>query len=47
LQRTIAAALYWLAAVTIALGAYGHGFVGVVPRARRSRLCPSIPRACW
>jgi len=31
LQRTIAAALYWLAAVTIALGAYGHGFVGVVP----------------
>ena len=31
MQRTIAAALYWLAAVTIALGAYGHGFVGVVP----------------
>jgi hypothetical protein len=22
---------YWLAAITIALGAFGHGFVGIVP----------------
>ena len=31
MKRTIAAASYWLAAITIALGAYGHGFVGVKP----------------
>ena len=31
MKRTFAAALYWLAAITIALGAYGHGFVGVKP----------------
>jgi hypothetical protein len=30
-MRRIAAALYWIAAITIALGAYGHGFVGVKP----------------
>jgi len=30
-KRAIAAACYWLAAVTIALGAFGHGFVGVKP----------------
>jgi hypothetical protein len=31
LSRTIAAALYWLAAITITLGAFGHGFVGIRP----------------
>jgi len=31
MKRTIAAALYWLAAVTITLGACGHGVVGVRP----------------
>jgi len=31
MPRALAVALYWLAAITIALGAYGHGFVGVVP----------------
>jgi hypothetical protein len=31
LTRQIAAALYWLAAITIAWGAYGHGFIGVRP----------------
>jgi hypothetical protein len=29
MKRTTAAVLYWLAAITITLGAYGHGFVGV------------------
>jgi len=29
--RTLAAGLYWLAAVTISLGAFGHGFLGVKP----------------
>ena len=29
--RTLAATLYWLAAVTIGLGAFGHGFLGVKP----------------
>jgi hypothetical protein len=31
LKRTLAALLYWLATVTIALGAFGHGFLGVKP----------------
>jgi hypothetical protein len=31
LIRTLAAALYWLAAITISLGAFGHGFLGVKP----------------
>ena len=30
-MRRVAAAAYWLAAITIALGAFGHGFVGIVP----------------
>jgi hypothetical protein len=29
--RTIATVLYWLAAVTITLGAFGHGFLGIKP----------------
>ena len=29
--RTLATALYWLAAITISLGAVGHGFLGVKP----------------
>jgi hypothetical protein len=31
LRRPVAAAFYWLAAITIAWGAYGHGFIGVKP----------------
>ena len=30
-MRIIATVLYWLAAVTIALGAFGHGFLGIKP----------------
>ncbi len=29
MKHTIAAVFYWLAALTITLGAYGHGFLGV------------------
>jgi hypothetical protein len=29
--RVMATALYWIAAVTITLGAFGHGFLGVKP----------------
>jgi hypothetical protein len=48
--RSIAAGLYWLAAITITLGAYGHGFVGVKPvRAaiEASTLAPEIVRVLW
>jgi hypothetical protein len=48
--RRIAAALYWLAAITIALGAFGHGLVGVVPvRAaiETSSLPAHIVRVLW
>ena len=50
MARTIAAVLYWLAAVTITLGAYGHAFVGVRPvRAaiEASTLPPDIVRVLW
>ncbi|HKC51808.1 MAG TPA: hypothetical protein VKF60_13515 [Myxococcota bacterium] len=50
MTRTIAVALYWLAAITITLGAYGHGFVGVKPvRAaiEASALAPDIVRVIW
>lgn len=50
LKRTIAAASYWLAAISITLGAYGHGFVGVKPvRAAiaASTLAPEIVRVIW
>lgn len=50
MKRTIAAALYWLAAIAIALGAYGHGFLGVRPvRAAiaASTLAPEIVRVIW
>ena len=30
-MKIVITALYWLAAVTIALGAFGHGFLGVKP----------------
>jgi hypothetical protein len=29
LKRTVATVLYWLATITITLGAYGHGFQGI------------------
>lgn len=50
MKRTIAAALYWLAAITIALGAYGHGFLGIKPvRAAidASTLAPDIVVPIW
>jgi len=49
-KRSIAAAFYWLAAITITLGAYGHGFQGVKPvRAAitASTLAPDIVRVIW
>jgi hypothetical protein len=49
-QRTIAAGCYWLAALVITLGAYGHGFVGVKPtRAaiEAATLAPNIIRTLW
>jgi hypothetical protein len=42
--------LYWLAAITIALGAYGHGFLGIKPvRAtiEASTLPPHIAGVIW
>jgi hypothetical protein len=50
MKRTIASAFYWIAAITITLGAYGHGFVGVKPvRAAiaASTLAPDVVRAIW
>lgn len=50
MTRTIAAALYWLAAITITLGAYGHGFVGIKPvqaAIAASALAPDIARVIW
>ncbi|HVH20665.1 MAG TPA: hypothetical protein VNF72_20415 [Myxococcota bacterium] len=50
MTRTASVACYWLAAITIALGAYGHGFVGVRPvRAAiaASTLAPEIVRVLW
>jgi hypothetical protein len=50
MKRTIAAAFYWLAAITIALGAYGHGFIGVKPtRAAIAgvALDPHIVQVIW
>lgn len=29
MKRTVATVLYWLATITITLGAYGHGFQGI------------------
>jgi len=50
MKRTIAAGFYWFAAITITLGAYGHGFVGVQPvRAAiaASTLAPDVVRVIW
>ena len=50
MKRTIAAVFYWLAAITITLGAYGHGFVGDQPiRAaiEASALAPDVVRVIW
>ena len=48
--RSLAAALYWLAALTISLGALGHGFLGVKPVAAAvaaSTLPADIARVIW
>jgi hypothetical protein len=49
-MKSIAAVLYGLAAVTITLGAFGHGFVGIKPvRAaiEASTLAPDVVRVIW
>jgi len=49
-MRAIASILYWLAAVLITLGAFGHGFVGVIPireAIAASSLPPSVTRPLW
>ena len=46
----LAGILYWLAAVTIALGAFGHGFLGVKPVATAvaaSTLPANIVAVIW
>jgi hypothetical protein len=50
MKRTIATAFYWFAAITIALGAYGHGFVGIRPveaAVAASTLAPDVVRVIW
>jgi hypothetical protein len=50
LKRIIASVLYWLAASTIALGAFGHGFLGVRPvraAVAASPLAPDIVHVLW
>ena len=49
-MRIIATVLYWLAAVTIALGAFGHGFLGIKPveaAVAASTLPPDIVGVIW
>jgi len=50
LKRTIAVACYWFAAISITLGAFGHGFVGVQPvraAVAASTLAPDVVRVIW
>jgi hypothetical protein len=50
MKRKLAATLYWFAAITITLGAYGHGFVGVKPiqtAVAASTLAPDVVRVIW
>jgi len=49
-MRTIAAAGYWIAAITITLGAFGHGFLGIKPveaAIAATTLPPDIVRVIW
>jgi hypothetical protein len=49
-MRTVAAALYWIVAITITLGAYGHGFLGIKPveaAIAATTLSPDILRVIW
>ena len=48
--RAVAAALYWIVAITITLGAYGHGFLGIKPvqaAIAATTLAPDIVRVIW
>jgi hypothetical protein len=50
LKRLVATVLYWLAAITIALGAIGHGFFGIRPveaAVASSTLPPDIVAVIW
>jgi hypothetical protein len=49
-MRAVAAALYWIVAITITLGAYGHGFLGIKPvqaAIAATTLAPDIARVIW
>jgi len=49
-MRAVAGALYWIVAITITLGAYGHGFLGVKPvqaAIAATTLAPDIERVIW
>jgi hypothetical protein len=49
-MRPVAAALYWIVAITITLGAYGHGFLGIKPvqaAIAATTLAPDIARVIW
>jgi hypothetical protein len=49
-MRGVAAALYWIVAITITLGAYGHGFLGIKPvqaAIAATTLAPDIVRVIW
>jgi hypothetical protein len=49
-MRAVAAALYWIVAITITLGAYGHGFLGIKPvqaAIAATTLAPDIVRVIW
>jgi hypothetical protein len=48
--RPLASILYWFAAVVITLGAFGHGFVGVLPISEAietSTLPPDVTQPIW
>ena len=50
MKRTIAVACYWFAAISITLGAFGHGLVGVQPvraAVAASTLAPDVVRVIW
>ena len=50
MTRVIAIVLYWLAAIVITLGAFGHGFVGVIPirdAIEASTLPLDVTRPLW
>jgi len=50
MTRAIAIVLYWLTAIVITLGAFGHGFLGVIPvrdAIEASTLPLDVTRTLW